>query len=83
MEARLLLGSDDAKSDSGHGYCKGKWLRASLEVRARLRQRKMDSGHEGGEAGQSRARRRRQWELQSTLGGGRMWSGLLANPSLV
>ena len=58
MEARLLLGSDDAQSDSGHGsdegwegqgiatrqaaavkacsggtghsYCRGKWLRASL-----------------------------------------------------
>ena len=42
MEARLLLGSDDAQRDfgeengselrwgSGHGYGRGKWLRASL-----------------------------------------------------
>ena len=76
MEARLLLGSDDAQRDSGHGsdegwegqgiaarqaaavkagsggtghgYCRGKWLRASLGVRARLRQRKMARSFAGG-----------------------------------
>ena len=79
MEARLLLGSDDAQSDSGHGsdegwegqaiatrqaaavkagsggtghgYCRGKWLRASLGVRAPLRQRKMAQSFIGGGEG--------------------------------
>ena len=77
MEARLLLGSDDAQSDSSHGSNED-WeghgiaarQAAALGCRARLRK-------------DCWLRARLHWDAGHEREGGRMWSALLANPSLV
>ena len=83
MEARLLLGSDDAQSDyghrrnedwEGHGIAAGQ--AAALGCRARLRKDCWLRAPPG-------VRARLHWDAGHEREGGRMWSGLLANPSLV
>ena len=69
VEARLLLGFDDAQSDSGHGKGWHWWYWS------RLLQKKMAQGFAGGQ-GTATA----ELLTQGTAGRGRMQSGILANP---